>query len=167
MGSVANEDLRAQGRPHHERRAQEVAVRKSRVGYDTAPGDAQYTSLSGQRSGLFAAAFLPQVQQAQKAGGTILIDVHSPQEFSGEILAPPGLPETSSAAVIFRARTVSRGARRATTTERSSRSKIFRSYMAPREVSQSTQVVALLPDRRVVEPHLVRAEVFAGRRQRH
>jgi thiosulfate/3-mercaptopyruvate sulfurtransferase len=39
-------------------------------------------------------AFLPQVQQAQKAGNTILIDVRSPQEFSGEILAPPGLPET-------------------------------------------------------------------------
>jgi thiosulfate/3-mercaptopyruvate sulfurtransferase len=39
-------------------------------------------------------AFLPQVQQAQKAGGTILIDLRSPQEFSGEILAPPGLPET-------------------------------------------------------------------------
>jgi thiosulfate/3-mercaptopyruvate sulfurtransferase len=39
-------------------------------------------------------AFLPQVQQAQKAGNTIMIDVRSPQEFSGEILAPPGLPET-------------------------------------------------------------------------
>jgi thiosulfate/3-mercaptopyruvate sulfurtransferase len=39
-------------------------------------------------------ALLPQVQQAQKSGNTILIDVRSPQEFSGEILAPPGLPET-------------------------------------------------------------------------
>jgi thiosulfate/3-mercaptopyruvate sulfurtransferase len=39
-------------------------------------------------------AFLPQVQQAQKTGNTIMIDVRSPQEFSGEILAPPGLPET-------------------------------------------------------------------------
>jgi thiosulfate/3-mercaptopyruvate sulfurtransferase len=39
-------------------------------------------------------AFLPQVQQAQKAGSTVMIDVRSPQEFSGEILAPPGLPET-------------------------------------------------------------------------
>jgi len=39
-------------------------------------------------------AFLPQVEQAQKAGGTVMIDVRSPQEFSGEILAPPGLPET-------------------------------------------------------------------------
>jgi thiosulfate/3-mercaptopyruvate sulfurtransferase len=39
-------------------------------------------------------ALLPQVQQAQKSGTTILIDVRSPQEFTGEILAPPGLPET-------------------------------------------------------------------------
>ena len=39
-------------------------------------------------------AYLPQVQQAQKAGSAVMIDVRSPQEFSGEILAPPGLPET-------------------------------------------------------------------------
>jgi len=39
-------------------------------------------------------AFLPEVQKAseQKAAG--LVDVRSPQEFTGEILAPPGLPET-------------------------------------------------------------------------
>jgi thiosulfate/3-mercaptopyruvate sulfurtransferase len=39
-------------------------------------------------------AFLPQVQQAQKTASAVMIDVRSPQEFSGEILAPPGLPET-------------------------------------------------------------------------
>ena len=39
-------------------------------------------------------AFLPAVQKAFDAGSTTLIDVRSPQEFSGEILAPPGLPET-------------------------------------------------------------------------
>jgi thiosulfate/3-mercaptopyruvate sulfurtransferase len=39
-------------------------------------------------------AFLPQVQQAQKSATAVMIDVRSPQEFSGEILAPPGLPET-------------------------------------------------------------------------
>ncbi len=39
-------------------------------------------------------ALLPQVQQAQASGNAVLIDVRSPQEFSGEILAPPGLPET-------------------------------------------------------------------------
>jgi len=39
-------------------------------------------------------AFLPQVQAALAAKNTGLVDVRSPQEFTGEILAPPGLPET-------------------------------------------------------------------------
>lgn len=38
-------------------------------------------------------AFLPEVQTALN-GGAALVDVRSPQEFTGEILAPPGLPET-------------------------------------------------------------------------
>jgi thiosulfate/3-mercaptopyruvate sulfurtransferase len=39
-------------------------------------------------------AFLAQVQSAQAKSAAELVDVRSPQEFSGEILAPPGLPET-------------------------------------------------------------------------
>lgn len=39
-------------------------------------------------------AYLPQVQQAVNARSASLVDVRSPQEFTGEILAPPGLPET-------------------------------------------------------------------------
>jgi thiosulfate/3-mercaptopyruvate sulfurtransferase len=39
-------------------------------------------------------AFLPQVQDALRAGTHALVDVRSPAEFTGEILAPPGLPET-------------------------------------------------------------------------
>jgi len=39
-------------------------------------------------------AFLPEVQAAVKAGRAALVDVRSPAEFTGEILAPPGLPET-------------------------------------------------------------------------
>ena len=39
-------------------------------------------------------AFLPEVQQASAAKKAALVDVRSPQEFTGEILAPPGLPET-------------------------------------------------------------------------
>jgi len=38
-------------------------------------------------------ALLPDVQKHAEAGGE-LVDVRSPAEFSGEILAPPGLPET-------------------------------------------------------------------------
>jgi thiosulfate/3-mercaptopyruvate sulfurtransferase len=39
-------------------------------------------------------AFLPQVQQASANRSSAMVDVRSPAEFSGEILAPPGLPET-------------------------------------------------------------------------
>jgi thiosulfate/3-mercaptopyruvate sulfurtransferase len=39
-------------------------------------------------------AFLSEVQRSLGKPGTVLVDVRSPQEFTGEILAPPGLPET-------------------------------------------------------------------------
>jgi thiosulfate/3-mercaptopyruvate sulfurtransferase len=39
-------------------------------------------------------AFLPEVQKASQSKSAALVDVRSPQEFTGEILAPPGLPET-------------------------------------------------------------------------
>ncbi|HSM35245.1 MAG TPA: sulfurtransferase [Longimicrobiales bacterium] len=39
-------------------------------------------------------SFLPEVQSAVDRGDTGLVDVRSPAEFTGEILAPPGLPET-------------------------------------------------------------------------
>jgi thiosulfate/3-mercaptopyruvate sulfurtransferase len=39
-------------------------------------------------------AMLPRVQEACASGDASLVDVRGPQEFSGEILAPPGLPET-------------------------------------------------------------------------
>jgi thiosulfate/3-mercaptopyruvate sulfurtransferase len=39
-------------------------------------------------------AFLPQVQAAVRNAGANFVDVRSPQEFTGSLLAPPGLPET-------------------------------------------------------------------------
>ena len=39
-------------------------------------------------------AFLPEAQKASAERSAALVDVRSPQEYSGEILAPPGLPET-------------------------------------------------------------------------
>jgi thiosulfate/3-mercaptopyruvate sulfurtransferase len=39
-------------------------------------------------------AMLPQVREAVESATAALVDVRSPQEFTGEILAPPGLPET-------------------------------------------------------------------------
>jgi thiosulfate/3-mercaptopyruvate sulfurtransferase len=59
-----------------------------------ARGTASATPYQASEPDYSLRAFLPQVQQAQKAASAVLIDVRSPQEFSGEILAPPGLPET-------------------------------------------------------------------------
>jgi thiosulfate/3-mercaptopyruvate sulfurtransferase len=39
-------------------------------------------------------AFLPEVQAALANRAAAMVDVRSPQEFTGEILSPPGLPET-------------------------------------------------------------------------
>jgi thiosulfate/3-mercaptopyruvate sulfurtransferase len=40
-------------------------------------------------------AFLPQVFEAQKGGAWNLVDVRSPDEFSGKVIAPPGMTETA------------------------------------------------------------------------
>jgi thiosulfate/3-mercaptopyruvate sulfurtransferase len=39
-------------------------------------------------------AFLPHAREASATAGAALVDVRSPEEFTGRILAPPGLPET-------------------------------------------------------------------------
>jgi len=39
-------------------------------------------------------SFLPDVQKAVSDHAVELVDVRSPQEFTGEVLSPPGLPET-------------------------------------------------------------------------
>jgi thiosulfate/3-mercaptopyruvate sulfurtransferase len=51
-------------------------------------------SYKAQAPDLSIRAFLPEVQEAVKKHSAALVDVRSPQEFTGEILAPPGLPET-------------------------------------------------------------------------
>lgn len=40
-------------------------------------------------------AFLPQVFDAQKGGAWNLVDVRSPDEFTGKVIAPPGMSETA------------------------------------------------------------------------
>ena len=52
------------------------------------------TTYKAKTPDLSIRAFLPEVQEAVKGGKAVLIDVRGPQEFTGEILAPPGLPET-------------------------------------------------------------------------
>jgi len=55
------------------------------------PGAAKYTASEPDFS---IRAYLPQVRDAVSKSKVELVDVRSPAEFSGEILAPPGLPET-------------------------------------------------------------------------
>ena len=55
------------------------------------PARTQYKSSKTDTS---LRAFLPQVQAALASHASAMVDVRSPQEFTGEILAPPGLPET-------------------------------------------------------------------------
>src|SRR5438477_554327 len=52
------------------------------------------TEYHAKEADLSLRAYLPQVQKAVDSASASLIDVRSPQEFTGEILAPPGLPET-------------------------------------------------------------------------
>jgi len=54
----------------------------------------QAANYQAQEADLSLRAFLPQVQQAMAYGSAAMVDVRSPAEFTGEILAPPGLPET-------------------------------------------------------------------------
>jgi thiosulfate/3-mercaptopyruvate sulfurtransferase len=59
----------------------------------TAP-DVQAKTYTASAPDLSLRAFLPEVQQAMKNKSAAMVDVRSPAEFTGEILAPPGLPET-------------------------------------------------------------------------
>ena len=55
------------------------------------PAKAAYKA---SKADLSLRALLPAVQRASDQKTAHLVDVRSPQEFTGEILAPPGLPET-------------------------------------------------------------------------
>ena len=54
----------------------------------------QQTNYRAKEADLSLRAFLPQAQEASSKRLAAMVDVRSPQEFTGEILAPPGLPET-------------------------------------------------------------------------
>jgi thiosulfate/3-mercaptopyruvate sulfurtransferase len=61
---------------------------------DTTKPSVKATTYTAKDPDLSIRAFLPEVQKAMGRPDVALVDVRSPQEFSGEILAPPGLPET-------------------------------------------------------------------------
>jgi thiosulfate/3-mercaptopyruvate sulfurtransferase len=61
---------------------------------DTAKSSMKAATYTAKDPDLSIRAFLPEVQRALGRPDTAMVDVRSPQEFTGEILAPPGLPET-------------------------------------------------------------------------
>jgi thiosulfate/3-mercaptopyruvate sulfurtransferase len=61
---------------------------------DTAKPALKVATYTAKDPDLSIRAFLPEVQRALGRPDTAMVDVRSPQEFTGEILAPPGLPET-------------------------------------------------------------------------
>ena len=52
------------------------------------------TTYKAQEPDVSIRAFLPEVMNASSKQTAQLVDVRSPQEYTGELLAPPGLPET-------------------------------------------------------------------------
>ena len=62
--------------------------------FSTEGPDVRRTAYRPAAPDLTLRALLPLVQKAHSSGDASLVDVRSPQEFTGEILAPPGLPET-------------------------------------------------------------------------
>jgi thiosulfate/3-mercaptopyruvate sulfurtransferase len=61
---------------------------------ETARPSVQAATYTAKEPDVSIRAFLPEVQSALGRADTVMVDVRSPQEFTGEILAPPGLPET-------------------------------------------------------------------------
>ena len=167
VGAVAVQVSRPQRRPADERRAKEVGSWRSAPARRTAPTSAasNYPVPSSDES---IRAYRDEVLKHARRRRTInLVDVRSPDEFTGKILAePPGITKPPSAAGTSPARRTSPGPKPPTTTARSrSRRRAAEALRRRRRRFQQADD-RLLPHRRALEPHVVRAEVSAGREQR-
>ena len=111
-------------------------------------------------------AFLPEVQEAVQEEERRLVDVRGPQEFTGEILAPPGLPETCQRGGHIP------GAKSIPWAKACNDDGTFKSVDELKQLYGAAGVDSrqagdrLLPHRRAVEPHVVRAEASARLQER-
>ena len=95
LGVLAAEDLRPRGRAAHERRPQEVAGRGPRADRPRRRRSRRSQLQGERRPTPSLRAFLPEVQAGRQAARRRRWSTcAAPTEFTGEILAPPGLPET-------------------------------------------------------------------------
>jgi len=63
--------------------------------YSTAPADTKPTGYRAQEPNPALRAFRDEVMAAVRSGQVNLVDVRSPDEFTGKVIAPPGLNETA------------------------------------------------------------------------
>lgn len=87
MKVYGHEDVRIMdgGRKKWEQEGRELTEEKSSV---------SKSNYSAKEANPALRAFLPEVSEKIEKKQVGLVDVRSPQEFTGEVLAPPGLPET-------------------------------------------------------------------------
>ena len=93
VGVLAVEDLRPRRRADHGRRPEEVARRRARAEHGQAVASRRRPTRRADPT-CRCARSCPRCSRRSRASRPSLVDVRSPQEFTGEILAPPGLPET-------------------------------------------------------------------------
>ncbi len=87
MNVYGHEDVRLMDGGRKKWELEKRAMTAARTAVDATDYDAQEMDRSLR-------AFLPEVREISDSGAAELVDVRSPAEFTGEILAPPGLPET-------------------------------------------------------------------------
>ena len=106
-------------------------------------------------------AFLPEVQAAMKDKSAAMVDVRGPQEFTGEILAPPGLPETCQRGGHIP------GAKNIPWSKNCNDDGTFKSVDELKSMYAAQGITAdeaghcVLPDRRAIQPDMVRDEAPA------
>ena len=107
-------------------------------------------------------AFLPEVQRAFETRSHMLVDVRSPDEFTGKILSPPGLAETCQrGGHIPGAKSIPWGMACKEDGSFKSADELAALYQS-KGVTTDKPDDRLLPDRGTLQPYMVRSEVSVG-----
>ena len=96
VGLLAAQAVRPSGRPDPQRRAQVLA--RQRAGAERRRAVVRGDRLPAARARLQPARVPRRHPAAARRPGLALVDVRSPAEFNGEIIAPPGMSETAQRA---------------------------------------------------------------------
>ena len=94
--------------------------------------------------------------------GLALVDVRSPAEYAGEVIAPPGMSETAQRAGHIPGAVSAPWAQTVNEDGTFKSADELRAHFAAKGVTADKDVIDLLPHRRAGQPHLVRAPRAAG-----